>query len=303
MPKLKVLIPLDGSRPAELALRFVGALKPLGDLSVRLVSIRESIDGEPEAATARRLETTNVYLRSLAERTELQQQVPVEYASRAGVAFEEIIAECAKQEVDLLLMTTHGLTSFEPERLGSVTDKVVRGASCPVLLIGPRASVPLQIERITVPLDGSDLASEALPVARAFAEKLNARLRLVRAVETMSTLEADSIGGFSLDIVNSLELMASLYLDEAKLELEMQQEVETAVLNGPPVSALLFDLKENRPDLVIMTSHGRHGFIRWALGSVTDRVIRGSVPVLVLHPVSAEGSKLATLRSSEQAKT
>jgi nucleotide-binding universal stress UspA family protein len=270
---------------------------------VRLVSIREAIEGEPAADTDRRLETTNVYLRSIAERAELQYQVPVEYVSRAGVAFAEIIAESAKQDVALLIMTTHGLTSFEPERLGSVTDKVVRGAACPVLLIGPRASVPLQIEQITVPLDGSELAAEALPVARAFAEKLNARLRLVRAVETVSTLEADSIGGLAVDIVNSLELMASLYLDEAKLELKMQQEVETEVLNGPPVPALLHDLKLNRPDLEIMTSHGRHGFIRWALGSVTDRIIRGSVPVLVLHPASAEGNKLATLLSSERAKT
>jgi nucleotide-binding universal stress UspA family protein len=69
------------------------------------------------------------------------------------------------------------------------------------------------------------------------------------------------------------------------------------VLSGPPARALLTDLKENRPDLVIMTSHGRTGFIRWALGSVTDRVIRGDVPVLVLRPVDSTGSRLDPLRS------
>ncbi|HLF76604.1 MAG TPA: universal stress protein [Dehalococcoidia bacterium] len=302
MSELKILIPLDGSKPAELALRFLTALKPLGALSVRLVSVREGNEGESPEDRARGREAVKRYIESVADRVQHDFQLPVEHSIDSGIPYAQIIAETVKPDVDLLLMTTHGISSFDPERLGSVTDKVVRGAFCPTLLIGPHASVPLQVERITVPLDGSELASEALPVARAFAEKLNARLRLVRAIESLSTLEADSIGGLAADVVGSLEITARLYLEEAKLELGTRQPVETEVLTGPPAPTLLFDLKQNRPDLVIMTSHGRHGFIRWALGSVTDRIIRGSVPVLVLRPADSQSNKLATLLASEPAK-
>ena len=95
--------------------------------------------------------------------------------------------------------------------------------------------------------------------------------------------------------MGSIELTASMYLSEATLELETSQPVETAVLSGPPSQALLTDLKENRSDLVIMTSHGHTGFIKWALGSVTDRLIRGPVPVLVLRPSSHVGDRLLPL--------
>jgi nucleotide-binding universal stress UspA family protein len=143
-----------------------------------------------------------------------------------------------------------------------------------------------------VPLDGSHLAAEALPVARALAERTNAGLRLVRAVQYPISVESDSIGSLATDVVESLELTASLYLSEARLELETSQPVETAVLRGPPAQALLSDIQENPPDLLVMTSHGRTGFIKWALGSVTDRMIRGPVPVLVLRPLADVESRL-----------
>jgi nucleotide-binding universal stress UspA family protein len=54
-----------------------------------------------------------------------------------------------------------------------------------------------------------------------------------------------------------------------------------------PAEVLLREIKESATDLVVMTSHGRGGFMRWVLGSVTDRVIRGSAPVLVIRPGGA----------------
>jgi nucleotide-binding universal stress UspA family protein len=111
-------------------------------------------------------------------------------------------------------------------------------------------------------------------------------------VQPSASIDSDSIGGMPADVIDFAEQAASLYLSEAKLRLETQQPVEIAVLSGQPSQALLTDLKEHRPDLVIMTSHGHTGFVRWALGSVTDRLIRGPVPVLVLRPVAEAGQRL-----------
>ena len=212
---------------------------------------------------------------------------------RTGKPHEEILEEAGRGDIDLILMTTHGRTITEPDRLGSIADKVIRGASCSTLVIGSHASVPLRIDLITVPLDGSPLAAEALPVARALAEKLGCKLRLVEAVNHVP-YEFDSVASLGTEALEALNLSSSRYLESVRRELDTSAPVETAVLEGPPVAALMADLNEHRPDLVVMSSHGHTGFIRWALGSVTDRMIRGPVPVLVLRP-RAESDRPSSL--------
>jgi nucleotide-binding universal stress UspA family protein len=295
MPKVTVLVPLDTSQPAELALSFIQALRPLGELRVRLLSVVESNLDLPAEVEKRREVDLAAYLDYVGEKVESSYGLATERVRRIGLPHVEILDEAAQSDVNLLLMSTHGRTMAGNERLGSVADKVVRGASCPVLLVGPHASVPLRIERITVPLDGSRLAAEALPVARTLADRLGSSLRLVRAVQYPLSVESDSTGSLAAEVVDSLERTAALYLSEAKLELETGRPVETAVLRGAPSEALLSDLRENRPDLLVMTSHGRTGFIKWALGSITDKLIRGPVPVLVLKPAEEVGRRLEPL--------
>ena len=295
MSDLTILVPLDGSKPAEQALLFLTSLSALKDLRVRLLSVAESdadVSGEEETA---REQSAADYLNAVAERLRAKFGFPVESVRRTGRPYAEILEEASDQDVNLILMTTHGRTSGEDERLGSVADKVVRGAACPTLLVGPHAAVPLQVEQVTVALDGSALAAEALPVARALAQRLNARLRLVRAVQYPLAVDSDSIGSLAADVVESLERTAALYLSEAKLELETSLPVDTAVLTGRPAEALLADVKEHPPSLLVMTSHGHTGFIKWALGSVTDRMIRGPVPVLMLRPEHEVGDRLKPL--------
>jgi nucleotide-binding universal stress UspA family protein len=289
MSQLTVLIPLDGSKSAELPIAFATALKPLGSIKLRLLAVCE----DDEAA----LKDSEAYIDEVCTRTELQFGVVAEGVCRTGEPESEILEEALRPEVNLLLMSTHGRSmSSDPERIGHVAENLIRRAPCPAMVIGPHASLPLNIETITVPLDGSRLAAEALPVAKLLAERVGARIRLVQVIQAPASLDPDAVGSLATDVVGSQGLTADLYLSEAKLELETQQPVETEVLYGLPGPALIQDLREHRPDLVIMTSHGRTGFVRWALGSVTDRVIRGNVPVMVLRPVDEVGDRLRGLR-------
>lgn len=297
MSDLTILVPLDGSKAAELPITFVAALKPLADLRLRLLSVSEPGEHDDEP-----LKTAEAYIDEVCAQTEAQYGVSVEGVCRTGDPSAEVLEEAGRPEVGILLMSTHGRSmSEDPERIGGVADKVIRGASCPVLVVGSHASVPLKIETITVPLDGSRLAAEALPAARALAELLGARIRLVQVVQAPASLDPDAVGSLAADVVESQALTAGLYLSEAKLELETSQPVETEVLYGLPGPALLQDVKENRPDLLVMTSHGRTGFVRWALGSVTDRLIRSNVPVLVIRPLEEAGDRLKALAGARGA--
>ncbi|HEY7465930.1 MAG TPA: universal stress protein [Dehalococcoidia bacterium] len=297
MSDLTILIPLDGSKAAELPLTFVAALKPLADLRIRLLSVSEPGEHDDEP-----LKAAEAYIDGVCARTEAQYGVPVEGICLTGDPYAEVLEEARRPEVGILLMSTHGRSmSEDPERIGGVADKVIRGAPCPVLLVGPHASVPLKIEAITVPLDGSRLAAEAIPAAKALAERLGASIRLVQVVQAPASLDPDAVGSLAADVVESQALTAGLYLSEAKLELETSQPVETEVLYGLPAPALLEEVKENRPDLLVMTSHGRTGFVRWALGSVTDRLIRSNVPVLVIRPIEETGDRLKALAGARGA--
>jgi nucleotide-binding universal stress UspA family protein len=288
---LTILVPLDGSKAAELSIDFITALKPLGGLRLRLLSVCEE-DREDL------LKAAETYIDEACARVQSQYGLPAEGVCRTGVPVAEVLDEARRPEVGILLMSTHGRTiSDDPERIGGVADRVIRGAQCPVLVVGPHASVPLKVDAITVPLDGSRLAAEALPAAKALAERLGARIRLVQVVQAPASLDPDAVGSLAADVAESQALTAGLYLAEANLELETGQPVETEVLYGLPAVALVEDLKENRPDLVVMTSHGRGGFMRWTLGSVTERLIRANVPVLVIRPLDETGDRLKALKA------
>jgi nucleotide-binding universal stress UspA family protein len=288
---LTILVPLDGSKAAELSIDFITALKPLGGLRLRLLSVCEE-DREDL------LKAAETYIDEACARVQSQYGLPAEGVCRTGVPVAEVLDEARRPEVGILLMSTHGRTiSDDPERIGGVADRVIRGAQCPVLVVGSHASVPLKVDAITVPLDGSRLAAEALPAAKALAERLGARIRLVQVVQAPASLDPDAVGSLAADVAESQALTAGLYLAEANLELETGQPVETEVLYGLPAVALVEDLKENRPDLVVMTSHGRGGFMRWTLGSVTERLIRANVPVLVIRPLDETGDRLKALKA------
>jgi nucleotide-binding universal stress UspA family protein len=74
--------------------------------------------------------------------------------------------------------------------------------------------------------------------------------------------------------------------------------VTTTLLRGPAGEQILQHMEESPADLVVMASHGRKGIVRAALGSVTDRVLHGPAPVLVLRPEGMHSRLIAAARAT-----
>lgn len=142
--------------------------------------------------------------------------------------------------------------------------------------------------KIMVPLDGSSLAECALEHAREIAKGCNVpAVELVTVVKTFFWWEGEVTDpAIYQQVAEDEKAKAQEYLKKAAAELEKSGlTVRTVILEGSAAEQLINYARDNGVDLILMTTHGRSGISRFALGSVTDKVVRAvSVPVLIIAP-------------------
>jgi nucleotide-binding universal stress UspA family protein len=127
----------------------------------------------------------------------------------------------------------------------------------------------IQLKTLLVPLDGSLLAEQAVPVAAVLAKRTGGRIHLVTV--------APALAG-PVYLPRTAEAVAATYGVQTSI----------ALLDGPVAPALAAYVEEHHVDLVVMTTHGRGGVSRLWLGSVADQLLRrATAPVLLLRADSA----------------
>jgi nucleotide-binding universal stress UspA family protein len=282
-----ILVPLDGSVFGEKALPYAVNVARKANAELRLVHVVP-----PRHAPAAKAGARN-YLRATAERLAAAGGVRVGTELLEGPIDERLCAYAATTACDLIVLTSHGRGALARFWLGSVTDKLVRSAPCPVLTVRPAPDLPDHpgdgARRVLVPLDGTPFSEEILPTALRLADLFVAEVLLVRVVEPVPLAGLDATG-FSpvvvdMGLVEQLEADAGAYLDRVAGRLrDAGWHVQTRVLiHELPARAIL---DEARPDdLIALQTHARSGAARLLLGSVTDKVLRGAAgPVLTRHP-------------------
>lgn len=149
-----------------------------------------------------------------------------------------------------------------------------------------------RIRRILLPLDGSAFAERAAPVAQHLALALHAELLIVRVVPTLVWAYAAAGGPTSADAYQRLLEEEAREVDHYLSRMALSGEAlgiktHTIAARGDAASGLLDIIKDEAIDLVVMSTHGRTGATRFALGSVADRVLRGgTAPTLLLRSLN-----------------
>lgn len=145
------------------------------------------------------------------------------------------------------------------------------------------------MKRILVPTDGSPESERAVPIAQQIAAAQGAEILLVRVIQPviweLQGVEAPADPEVYETLLRSIEEQARAELEELRSRLESRSmNTRALALRGFAASALLDCEQEERPDLLVMATHGRTGLARFALGSVADRLVReGTVPVLLVR--------------------
>jgi nucleotide-binding universal stress UspA family protein len=318
-----ILVPLDGSERAEYALPLAARIaRHTGSMLVLVRVVNIATDYWPaitapyssstlQAAVDGELQEATTYLERVAASTELARLKVITTAMHGAVA-PIVQAAAIEYDADLIVMCSHGRTGVVHVIMGSVAEKIARHSTVPVLIIREKAGLPemspdevSQPLRVLVPLDGSthaeavlEPAAELLTALAESAQKV--AVHLVRVIEPPAgEKDVMHIAQNSLSKVSPYFNQTMELIREGSLAPEIFEKhiaVTWSVALDSDVARGVVRIAENDQDaegeggfggcdLIAMSTHGRGGLQRLAMGSITERVLHSTKsPMLVVRP-------------------
>jgi nucleotide-binding universal stress UspA family protein len=263
----RVLVPLDGS---ELAESILPDARRLAGTDGTLILIRTSgVDDDPGKSQE--------YLDLIAERMRPQHTEAHALAhSDPAVAIDRAIMQF---RADMVALATHGRDLAGIWQHGGVAWRAAARSTVPVLLRHGGTSTPTDVpdRRILVPLDGSPLAEQALPLAAALADEWGASLWPVRIVAKDDPM-VDEPGATLPETESYLRSLAET----------LRGDIHVEVRSGRVVDSIAAIAAEQRISDIVMTTHGRTGVTRVLIGGVAEELIhRLDLPIVVIPALVA----------------
>jgi nucleotide-binding universal stress UspA family protein len=290
----KLLVPLDGSELAEVALPYAREIAGKAGSEITLLHVSESADSEYDRMH-------RVYIERMVEATRQGaggKALEVRAAFVVGNDAEGIVDYADREDMGLIVMATHGRSGIRRWVLGSVADKVLRAAERPVLLVrSPGITTDLRengiLGRVLVPLDGSRQGEAVIPYVEEFVAKIGGEvtlLHVVASVQFVYTIPGETVQMmYSAEEIEVSKDKAESYLEKVAGVLKAKGiKTKSEVGIGGSAEEIIRVADDTGADVVAMSTHGLSGVGRWALGSTADKVLQaGSAPVLLVRASGA----------------
>ena len=297
-----IMVPTDGTGFDREAIRVALRIAERSDAKVRLVRVLATASFFGMAATAEGTAIAAEVVHSerdralselyaLAAECRATSRADITVDLHAGPVGDVLQGYARRNDVDLIVISTHGRSGISRLSLGSVTDSLIRHTTIPVLVVKPPTSYlnPQVIEafkRIVVPLDGSMLAEQILPRVLALAKLEEAEITLLNVLIPQSYAQREivdpNLPWWDKDIAH-----AQTYLFRVAGRLRRNGvAVTTDIVIGENVASAIGDFAgRERADLIAIATHGRGGLARMLRGSVADAVMHSSrLSMLVFKP-------------------
>ena len=208
---------------------------------------------------------------------------PPELLVEQGNAADAILSVAARMRADVIVMGTHGRRGYDRMMLGSVAERVMRNAPCPVLVVNKppdgfsatsnEVGEEHRLHRILFCTDFSENSDRALNYAISATTEYKAELTLLHVLEEKRTNTDQAITAATQELERLIPT-----------ELRQTLNARSAVRVGKPYKQILEFAKEAQPDIVTMGVRGRGSLDLAVFGSTTYRVIQlGPCPVLAVH--------------------
>lgn len=314
-----LLVPLDRSTLAECVLPHVVAMARAFESRITLLHVAEPPELDSEAQPVdpvqwEMIEAANkIYLDDIADKLR-DMGLAAESVLLEGDAADSIVTFAHRNDVDLIVLSSHGHSGMSRWTLSSVAQKLVMQAAISILIIRAyQTGVDVDTEtavrysHILAPLDGSARADYVLPAVDALANYFDADVQLVHVVRQPEmprrappTEEEESLSE-RVTAVN--RTVATEYLEQSQSQLTADTAIR--LLESEDVTAALYDwIQQTDVDLIVLNAHGYSGSTQWPYGSVTNNFITyGHVPLLIVQDIAREdiAPTAAQLAAREQA--
>ena len=319
----RILVPLDGSPLAEGSIPHAELFARIFGSSIILLQVLDptSYQEMPNAVDPLRWQLRKAeadeYMQGIAHRIRknLGEKSPlgvdekksrVDYSVREGKAAENIVDFAHTENIDLLVISTHGSSGLSRWNISSVTHKVINLIYLPVLIVRAfkhsiKEESIIRYRRILIPIDcsrraecslsaGIELAQgEALTDSSSVTVGEKSTLFLAAVIRPPELpipepfpVEISQLSGKLLRLSHQA---VERYLYEMKERLPVN--CDTCVVESASVPSAILELAEQEDiDIVILCAHGYSGQVSWPYGTVTRNYIEhGTKPVLVIQDV------------------
>ena len=205
-------------------------------------------------------------------------------AVEEGVITESILDFARENSIDMIVMGTHGRRGFQRLTLGSVTERVLRRAGCPVLAVRRPAhdfvapgskGEPVRLGKILLCSDFSECSDKALKYGLSLATEYQSELLLAHVLEHVPPVEQ-----------RETENARIIHLLEGKVpeEARIRCKIRPIVRAGKAYEEIVRLAEEEQADLIVVGVRGRNVLDLALFGSTTHRVLQlGPCPVLAIH--------------------
>src|SRR6056297_1744488 len=281
-----ILLPFDGSEGAAEVLHHASELAHWADATIQILYVADTtrdsvtvVDGKAIDA----LEQKGEDIVEEAAKTLDTLGVPYNTDVIQGNPAPTIADYAERYNQDIVVMPTHGREGISRYLIGSISEKVVRLSSVPVLTVRMRPDEKLTFpyENILVPTDGSTAAEYAADHLVELAASLDA------TVHVLSVVDDSALGPDVRSTVSGKESeqAATDAVETVVSEAESRGVTNTVqhVEHGTPVEVILDYIESNDVHVVGMGTTGRRGTDRILLGSVAEKTVRSApVPVMTV---------------------
>ena len=297
----RIVVPLDGSNLAELALPYAEELAGTFNSEVVLVYVNEPAESQYRHMHQLYIEEMAGQMRERIKDYSRDIVSPIMKVSSEvlpGEPAEKIINYVEKNDVNLVIMASHGRSGITPWSTGGVANKVLHITRVPVLLIKaikPPQRTPVKhlLNRILLPLDGSEAGEAAVPNIQELIDRMESEVILFGVVPAGQ--HARTVGGLDYILYpeQQLELVkaeARVYLDKVCHRLTGRKgNVRVEIKVGDIAREIIKFADEANVNMIAISAHGRSGIEKWVFGSIAHKIIQASnTPILI---VRASGRK------------
>ena len=292
----KILLPLDGSPNAEIALPAAEVFRTAFDSTVTLIHVLESpaprmAHGERHLKGAAEAES---YLKEIARRFPAGARVDIHVHVEGTSNVSQSLSDHSQEmEQKLIVMCVHGHGSIPRMVAGNLAERIMGSQTVPVLLVRADAGRPFPggVGVVLAALDGKPEHKQGLPAAIEIASRTGARLVLATAVPTLLTLmgEKGAMGrllpGATAELLSQTEDSARRSLQAAgKRAASAGVAFDIMVARGNPARKISDLARESGADLIVLDTHGHAGTRAFWAGSTAARIIKGTGAPILLMP-------------------